>query len=192
MAELLPFLRGERQGKVVGITLDDGYQNNVVHALPALMRHGFSATCYVISRAIGQTNEWDHVNGVPTKTLMSDNELRTWLSAGMHIGAHSQHHRDLNTLDDSTAREEIFGCRDDLEERFGQPVDHFCYPYGRYTARDVALVRQAGYQTATTTQRGRYHAGDDPLEIRRVLIAQSTHTGYFLAKLLTTYEDKRG
>ena len=38
---------------VVGITLDDGYLNNLTHAAPLLERHGFSATCYVVSQLIG-------------------------------------------------------------------------------------------------------------------------------------------
>ena len=59
MSELMPYLRGEKKGKVVGITLDDGYQSNVSHALPILKQHGFSATCYVVSGRLGQHNEWD-------------------------------------------------------------------------------------------------------------------------------------
>nr|MDQ6882249.1 polysaccharide deacetylase family protein [Pseudomonadota bacterium] len=49
MTALEPYLRGDQAGKVVGITLDDGYVNNLEHALPVLRRHGFSATCYIVS-----------------------------------------------------------------------------------------------------------------------------------------------
>ena len=33
MSALMPYLRGERVGKVVGISLDDGYLNNLSHLL---------------------------------------------------------------------------------------------------------------------------------------------------------------
>ena len=46
---------GERTGEVVGITLYYGYLNNLQNALPVLQRHGFSATCYVVS---GQLDQW--------------------------------------------------------------------------------------------------------------------------------------
>ena len=41
MRELMPFLRGERCGRVVGITFDDGYLNNLSSALPVLQELGF-------------------------------------------------------------------------------------------------------------------------------------------------------
>ena len=59
ISDLLPYLNGEKEGKVVGITFDDGFQNNVANALPVLMKQGFSSTCYVVSGLLGQTNVWD-------------------------------------------------------------------------------------------------------------------------------------
>lgn len=58
MKDLEPYLNGTRQGKVVGITFDDGYLNNLTHALPALQANGFTATCYGISELLGKTNAW--------------------------------------------------------------------------------------------------------------------------------------
>ena len=46
-----PYLRGEREGRVAVITLDDGYVDNLQAAMPVLQRYGFSATCYEIGRA---------------------------------------------------------------------------------------------------------------------------------------------
>ena len=34
MPHLVPYLRGEKTGKVVGISFDDGYANNLDYALP--------------------------------------------------------------------------------------------------------------------------------------------------------------
>lgn len=192
MGELMPYLTGQRQGRVVGITFDDGYHNNLEHALPVLRRHGHTATCYVVSNALGQRNAWDEAIGVPDKALMSVADLRTWQAAGMEVGAHTLDHADLTTLSAADARDQIAGCRQSLEAQLGTEVRHFCYPYGRYRPDHVALVREAGYLSATTTQRGRACPGDDALQLRRVLIARATHPGYFLLKLLTAYEDRRG
>lgn len=191
MRDLEPYRRGERAGKVAGITFDDGYRNNLQHALPVLLRHGFTASCYAVSGQIGGSNKWDGPIGVPSKPLMDQADLRHWTQAGMEVGAHTRDHLDLTKIDLAAARNQIVGCRADLEDALDAPVHHFCYPYGHYDARHVALVRQAGYRTATTMRRGRAAPDADPLRLPRVLVARSTHPGYFFLKLCTAYEDRR-
>lgn len=191
MRDLEPYRRGERAGKVAGITFDDGYRNNLQHALPVLLRHGFTASCYAVSGQIGGSNKWDGPIGVPSKPLMDQADLRHWTQAGMEVGAHTRDHLDLTKIDLAAARNQIVGCRADLEDALDAPVHHFCYPYGHFDARHVALVRQAGYRTATTMRRGRAAPDADPLRLPRVLVARSTHPGYFFLKLCTAYEDRR-
>jgi len=191
MSALAPYLRGEKQGRVVGITLDDGYVNNLQHALPVLQRHGFSATCYIVSGQLGGSNVWDLPKGVPPKPLMNAAQLRAWVAGGQEIGAHTRHHVDLTALDDAAAREEIRACRQDLEPLLGVPVQQFCYPYGFFEPRHVAMVREAGYTCATTTVRSRSHAGDDLLALPRVPVHQATTLPVFWAKIATAYEDRR-
>src|SRR6185312_10053269 len=59
MAAAMPYLHGERSGRVVVMTLDDGYVDNLEAALPLLQRFGFTATVYVVSGALGRFNRWD-------------------------------------------------------------------------------------------------------------------------------------
>lgn len=192
MRDLEPYLKGERQGKVAGITFDDGYKNNLTNALPVLQKHRFTATCYAVSDMIGGSNSWDTEIGVSLKPLMTTNEWRLWLSSGMDVGSHTRTHADLNQLTAEQAREQIVGSKQDLESTLGCDVRHFCYPYGRFGVEHSRMVREAGYMTATTTQRGRVQLGDDLLTLRRVLVAQATHLLHLGLKLATTYEDSRG
>uniref|UniRef100_UPI0035B1EAB7 polysaccharide deacetylase family protein n=1 Tax=Hylemonella sp. TaxID=2066020 RepID=UPI0035B1EAB7 len=190
MRDLEPYLRGEQQGKVVGLTFDDGYQNNLRHALPILQRYGHTATIYAVSDMMGGRNVWDE-GLVAQKSLMSLDEWRVWRDAGMDIGSHTRSHAHLNELDAAAAQQEIAGSRQALEQQLGSPVRHFCYPYGQFRPEHAALARQAGYVTATTTTRGRVHPGDDPYTLRRIMVACSTNLIQFAAKVLTSYEDKR-
>jgi peptidoglycan/xylan/chitin deacetylase (PgdA/CDA1 family) len=191
MTALEPYLRGEKTGKVVGITLDDGYLNNLEHALPVLRRHGFSATCYIVSGQVGGSNVWDHAKGVAPKPLMNAAQLGQWILGGQEIGAHTRNHVDLLQVDDATAQEEIAGCKRDLERQFGVPVRHFCYPYGFHRPEHAQLVREAGYATATTTQRARATSQDDLFELPRVPVLRATSLPVLWMKLATRYEDKR-
>lgn len=191
MSELVPYLRGEKKGKVVGITLDDGYQSNVSHALPILKQHGFSATCYVVSGRLGQHNEWDAALGMAKATLMGVDEMRTWVDAGMEVGSHTCSHADLNQLSLAEARHELLQSKSDLENLLQKPVTQFCYPYGHFSPEHEALVSQAGYEAATTTHRGRACATDRMTALPRVPVVRSTYAVQFLLKVLTHYEDSK-
>lgn len=192
MSEAMPYIRGEKTGKVVAITFDDGYLDTFEYALPILNTFGFSATCYVVSARTGQYNVWDAAELKVQKKLMTDEQILAWRIAGMEIGAHSRTHPRLTKCTDEELQTELAGSKTDLEALTGSPVTQFCYPYGDYDARVANAARSAGYCAATTTRRGRACPGDDLLQLSRVLVSGSSMLYLFLIKLLTKYEDKRG
>jgi peptidoglycan/xylan/chitin deacetylase (PgdA/CDA1 family) len=191
MSELMPYLRGEKSGKVVGITLDDGYQSNLLHALPILKNMGFSATCYVVSGKLGQHNEWDESLGMAQAALMGVEEMRTWVDAGMEVGSHTCSHADLNQISLAEASHELLQSKSDLENLLQKPVTQFCYPYGHFLPEHESLVSQSGYVAATTTHRGRACATDRMTALPRVPVVRSTYSLQFLLKVLTRYEDSK-
>ncbi len=191
MRELTPYLNGEKQGKVVGLTFDDGYQNNLTNVAPVLKKYGFSATCYIVSDKIGQTNNWDEKLGITQRPLMTDIQIKEWIGTGMDIGSHTQNHINLIESNPDLAKEEIEKCKINLEKKFNCKVDDFCYPFGIYNDTSAELVRKAGYQTSTTMKRGRNTIQTDMLELLRIPVNYRTLPHLFLLKLLTKYEDKR-
>ncbi|HZX71499.1 MAG TPA: polysaccharide deacetylase family protein [Rhodanobacter sp.] len=191
MSAAMPYLRGERRGRVVAITLDDGYLDNLDNALPVLQRFGFSATVYVVSGSIGRFNAWDAERLGIRKPLMSVQELRRWHAGGMEIGAHSRTHPRLSGCTDAELRDEIHGSKAELEDRIGHPVSQFCYPYGDVDDRVVAVTREAGYAAATATRRGRAVPGADLWRLPRVQVARHHLLPQFALRVLTGYEDRR-
>lgn len=190
MRDLEPYLSGDKSGKVVGITFDDGFQNNLTNALPVLQRNGFTATCYGVSRLIGGTNRWD-LGKVAEKPLMTLSEWRQWHDAGMDVGSHTCDHARLGDLSSEAAREQITQSKSELEQAIGCEVRHFCYPYGSYQPENVEMVKEAGYATATTTRRGRVHAGAASFSLPRIMVARATNPFLFLLKIATSYENKQ-
>lgn len=189
--KLQPYLTGEKTGKVIGITFDDGFRNNL-QVLPILKQLKFSATCYLISQKIGGINDWDIDKGIDKNPLMDEQEVKQWLNSGMEIGAHTQNHMRLTECGVKLAYQEIQQSRLDLEMRFNCPVTHFCYPYGSHNNDIRSMVEKAGYQTATTVKRGRAKSGDDLLTLARVPITHRTFPHLLLMKILSRYEEKRG
>jgi peptidoglycan/xylan/chitin deacetylase (PgdA/CDA1 family) len=192
ISESMPFLTGERSGRVAVLTFDDGYVDNLENALPVLQRFGFSATCYVPSALIGRHNEWDAGWLGARKPIMDRAQLRAWCAAGMEVGAHTRTHPHLPACSDAEVRDEVMASRKELEDAVGLPVEHFCYPYGEYDRRALEAAREAGYTTATSTRRGRARPGDDPHQLRRVLVRGTEGMHKLVAKLVSGYEDRRG
>ena len=189
MGELQPYLEGKKTGKVVGITFDDGFKNNL-DVLPILQKFNFSATCYIISQNIGGINYWDLDKGIPKNPLMDENEVKQWIDGGMEIGSHTQNHVRLADIDIELATQEITQSKLDIEQQFNLSVEHFCYPYGSYNKEIVAITKKAGYNTTTTVNRGRAKSGDNLFTLPRVPITHRTFAHLFLMKILSKYEDK--
>lgn len=190
MRELEPYLSNEMQGKVVGITFDDGYLNNLQHALPILCKYGFTATCYGVSNLLGQSNIWDR--GLVAETpLMTVQDWRNWHAAGMDVGSHTRTHAKLTEVSHKEALEQILYSKLELEQSIGCNVRHFCYPYGGYSKEHIQMVQAAGYVTATTTNRGHVRVCSDPFTLSRILIARSTNPLLFFLKIATSYENRR-
>ena len=190
MTALMPYLQGEKTGKVVGITFDDGYLNNLENAAAVLKKFNFSSTCYVVSELIGKTNSWDHALGIAPAPLMDLDQLQQWIASGQEVGSHTQHHVDLTATDFQTSQSEILNSRISLSKQLNTNIQQFCYPYGRYVSEHVEIVKSSGYAAATTTARGRVHAEDSPFELRRVPVVRSTSLPKFLFKILSSYEDR--
>ena len=191
MQELLPYQVGHKHGKVFGITFDDGYLNNVEHALPVLRGLGFTATLYMVSAQVGGTNAWDHARGVPPSPIAGLDALQEWVRAGMEIGAHTRNHVDLGSCSDVQAYTEIAGAKADLEDALGVRVQSFCYPYGRYRATHAAMCREAGYTSATTTESARTKPGDDLMQLPRITVYLAGSATRVVLQVTTNFEDWR-
>jgi len=73
------------------------------------------------------------------------------------IGAHTVSHPVLSALSPEQAYAEMRDSRERIEVRIGEPVAHFCYPFGSRNevgTREFELAQELGFKTATTTRWG--------------------------------------
>ncbi len=154
--------------KHVTLTFDDGFASAFKHGLEPMARHGFRGIQFLVADRIGEFNEWEVLQGEVREPLMDESQVRDWLGAGHEIGAHSLTHPYLTRISLREAREQIFSCRKKLEDRFGVPIRHFCYPYGDWNPAVRDLVREAGYASACTIDFGVNTAATPAFELRRI------------------------
>lgn len=190
LRDLQPYLDGRQAGRVFGITLDDGYRNNLTCALPVLRRLGFTATVFMVSGQLGGSNVWDH-DKLPPAPLMDADELGAWMQAGMEVGAHTRSHPRLTACTSADARSEIAGSKADLEEALGVPLERFSYPHGLYLPSHVEMVREAGYRGAVTTRTARASTQEDLLQLPRISVHSTTSIPRLVLQVTTSFEEWR-
>lgn len=162
---------GGTLGRVICITFDDGYCSVAQNAAPVLAALRWPATLFVPTAFVGRENEWDRPAGRPVQPIMEWDALARLAGFGWEVAAHTRTHPHLEDLDEDALRQEVFGCRRDLEERLGRTPGTFCYPFGTYNRAVAELVRQAGYAAACTTRSGLACGNMDPMEYPRVKVA---------------------
>jgi peptidoglycan/xylan/chitin deacetylase (PgdA/CDA1 family) len=179
----------ELPDSIVCLTFDDGYQDNLIHALPVLEEFQCPAVIYMVSDYVKQ--------GRCKKNLpiCSKRELQQLAAHPLiTIGGHTETHPKLAKLSDDKAREEIIRNKEQLEDWLGETVTHFAYPYGNYSDRTVQLVKEVGYHTAVTTLPERIRARRGAFRIGRVSIGRGWPFKLFHAcctEAATVYETVR-
>ncbi len=86
--------------------------------------------------------------------FMTVEQMKDLIARGHEIGSHSHSHALLPQCTADELQAEIAGSKLKLESALGTPITTFCYPNGSTDQRSVALVREAGYRAAVTTQWG--------------------------------------
>jgi peptidoglycan/xylan/chitin deacetylase (PgdA/CDA1 family) len=160
--------RDARAGARVIITLDDGYRNNYLAALPILRRHGVPAVVYPIIDDLGRRGvTWPGATEQSPADMLSRDEVREMAAAGIEFGSHLLAHRRLTELTPAERARQLESSRAVLEELTGRPVLSIAYPYGDFDGAVLAATEQAGYRYGVTTVPGINAPGSNPLTLSR-------------------------
>jgi peptidoglycan/xylan/chitin deacetylase (PgdA/CDA1 family) len=155
--------------RAVAMTFDDGYRNFLTEAFPALARHGFTATVFVVTDHCGGDNAWPGHEEPPAGRLplLAWGEIQELQRAGVEFGSHTATHPDLTRAAPSRIAEEIARSKASLEDRLGVETALFAYPYGRLNAAVRAVVARE-FRGACTTRLGKLSGESDPFLLPRV------------------------
>jgi len=182
--------------KSVVITFDDGYQDNVINALPILKKYDFKATIYLVNDR--HNRDWSGYRkaknegaGLKDEPKLSDDEVKELLESGLiEIGAHTLTHANLNNLDTTESKKEICDSKAQIESEFNTICHSFAYPFGLYGEKEERSVADCGYTNAVSTEIGIVDLENCNLfKIPRVTVSGKDNHYAFKLKLKT---GKRG
>ncbi len=162
-------VEGIKNGKkfkhnTVVITFDDGYEDNYVSAYSVLKNYDFPAVIFLISNYIDKKQ--GHLKWQQIKEMLKDSKIA--------FGGHTRNNVYLpDVKSKSGLKNEIAGCKKDIEAKIGRNIDYFCYPTGGFTEEIKKIVKEAGYKGACTTNRGFARFNKDVYELKRIKIKGS-------------------
>jgi peptidoglycan/xylan/chitin deacetylase (PgdA/CDA1 family) len=174
LAELVSCLdSGRLPPRLVAVTFDDGYADNLSHALPLLERFEAPATLFIATGYTGRSFDWEDggEDSRPPPRALTAAEiggLAQWPL--LEIGAHSVRHPFLARLSGQEQQTEIEQSKVFLEEVIGQRVNGFSYPNSSYTIQTMALVQQAGFRYACAGGNNVAQAGAGRFDLPRFWI----------------------
>jgi peptidoglycan/xylan/chitin deacetylase (PgdA/CDA1 family) len=113
----------------------------------------------------------------PSTRLLDWEEVRDLASAGLEVGGHGVSHAVLPNLAPAEIHREVEGCRAAIAERLGRPPRHFAYPNGFHSPAVRRAVRDAGFDTGSTTEDRENVPGCDPFALRRKVLWEGSTLG---------------
>ncbi|MBF0328104.1 MAG: polysaccharide deacetylase family protein [Nitrospirae bacterium] len=190
--ELMDVIRGDivLREKAVVVTFDDGWLDNYVYAFPSLIKYGIKAAIFLVTDRVDSASSsccempLTIPNHAESKSLIQGREDRrvvlNWTlvnemkkSGLVEFYSHTKSHARCNELDEDRLLNELTGSKHKIEERLGILCPHLCWPYGKYTDKAMETAKQAGYKALFTTKHGVVKAGDNPYEIKRIVVKDS-------------------
>lgn len=180
--------------KSLVVTIDDGHKDNY-KLLEIFKTYNINPTIYLCSHIVNTNRHFWFKTGHPRskelKRLPHDlmvNSLRDEVGYKpekeyqdrqalnvkeifemlpyVEFGSHTKFHPVLTACTDEKCREEVEESRKCLEELLNQAIEHFAYPNGDYTRREIEYIAYCGYKSARTLDCGWNDVNSDPYRLK--------------------------
>ena len=149
------------------LTFDDGFLSDYTHVYAHCLKTG----------PIPGFMSFIPVDFVGSPGRMNWQMIEELGRGGVAIGSHGMAHVDLTTVSDAELNRELVVSKSMLEDRLGQPVTLFAFPYGRFSKRVWDAALKAGYTHLFTIQLG-HHRGFEPFLYSRLCLTNNMDAEY--------------
>lgn len=124
----------------------------------------------------------DSLDGQATTSGLGADQIEA-MRPYVDFQSHTRFHPTLTRCDDDECYEELSVSKVEVERIVGKPCEHFAYPYGMFGAREVEILKSAGYKTGRTTDVGWNDESSDPYRLKAFDIEDDSSVHWFAAQL---------
>lgn len=153
--------------KSIVVTLDDGYADNYIYALPILEKYNLKANIMLASGLMGNGDmlSWDQVKALKA-------------SGHIYFTNHTWSHYAVNRGSQAKIESEIDVAQKQIQDITGQPVTEFTYPYGAFNDNAIQTLARKGYTGAFTEIPGFYQCDSFLMTLHRTRIGNASLSYY--------------
>jgi peptidoglycan/xylan/chitin deacetylase (PgdA/CDA1 family)/folate-dependent phosphoribosylglycinamide formyltransferase PurN len=154
---------GHNDKTSVVFTFDDGYRSCYKNLLPFCRIHDLPAALFVCAESAqnGLRLLHDTDKGYFRAELLSPEEIRQCVAAGMEVGSHSMKHEIMSQLSDTEARRVFVESKKILETIISRRIDFFSFPVGHRGCISQSNLNEARqHYTAVFSAYGGYNFPD--------------------------------
>lgn len=155
--------------KSIVVTFDDGYRDNHTHALPIIRKYSIKANLMLTTGLLEGADylTWDQVNDMKNSGLY-------------YFVDHTWSHFNVGAGAEEKIRYEIETAKRQIQDRLGQQVDIFAYPYGVGGSVARKVLQENGFSGAFSTIPGFYQCDSFIFALHRTRIGNSSLSAYGL------------
>lgn len=154
-------------GKPIVITIDDGYKDNIIYALPVLQQYGIKANIMLATGLMGGSD------------MLSWDDVRTLKNSGLvYFTNHTWSHYAVSKGPQSKIEDEIDTGASQIQTETGQAVNMFTYPYGAFNPNAEATLAKKGYLGAFSEIPGQIQCDSFLMTLHRTRIGNGSLAAY--------------
>ncbi len=156
--------------KSVVITMDDGYADNEIYALPVLEQYHLKANLMLASGLVDSNPD-----------MLTWSEVEQMKNSGLYYFTnHTWSHWPVSEGPQSKINFEIDTAQSEIEQHTGQTVNIFTYPYGEFNNNAIQTLISRGYIGGFSTIPGTYQCESFIMTLHRTRIGNAPLSEYGL------------
>lgn len=114
--------------------------------------------------------------------MLNWNQIREMFNNNISFGAHTVNHPILSRLSAKQVEEEIAMSKDTIEEKLGNSVSLFAYPFGKkhqYNEKVISILTRLSFKCAVTTELGPINRKTNLFEMSRCFQANTDVCNFY-------------
>lgn len=158
--------------KMIVITFDDGYTDNLQNALPTLEKFEIPATIFVSSGHIDTRSFYwdDNADPVCDRPMTKAELAKISENKLISIGGHTLSHLHTPTLAKEKKITEIGEDKNKLEKYCNKEIKSFSFPFGEFDDESIKIAKDIGYECVCLLGEKRITNNTDIYHLPRFLV----------------------